>query len=160
MNEVISRHYKTIMITGVFVLILVMGIVFPVTMISVARASLPESSEKSKKIFIELISPAMTEILQPMQDTMGDMAKDMEILKEQNRYENDASVILLSLEVEGMKTGQEVDERINFLVNNRWLSQIAALKILSNNAQMREALNKKIVYEPVRLALMAQIMSR
>lgn len=88
--------------------------------------------------------------LEPIQ---GDIDEMKGMLKTRNQY----AVQLIFIEVKNMSTAEEVDARFDFLVENQWNAQIAALKCLSLDMAARDELCELLVDGEVETAVMRRI---
>ena len=142
--EFLKKYYQVLVIVA---LLLIFGYQITATIV---KAAFPKVAGVSEDVIEAVIGDAIDRKVAPLQESL-------DRIEEKLSYENDFAVQMILLEVADMRTAEEVDSRINFLEDNNWNSQLAALRYLANNHEARAALEKMIIYEPVRLALMARI---
>lgn len=99
---------------------------------------------------ITILEDVIDAKLEPIQADIDEM-KGM--LKTRNQY----AVQLVFIEVKNFSTAKEVDERFDFLMNNQWNAQIAALKCLSLDVAARNELCELLVDEEVEMAVLRRI---
>lgn len=144
MKDFFDKHYRTIMIVLLFA-------VFGVTGgNSISRVIFPDVAQLSEEVVGVIIGNILEEKINPLQESIARIEEKLSL-------ENDYSVILLSMEMNQFRSASEVDIRIDFLEENHWNAQIAALKYVSDNQDAKEALKKRIVYDEVYKALLMRV---
>lgn len=144
MFKFINDHFQPIMIFSIVSLIIVIfgweiaGVVFPKT------------AQVSKDVIGTVIGEVIDEKIKPLAEAVDRIEKRIST-------ENDYSVILMSLEMRDMVTAEEVNSRIDFLEENRWMAQIAAIEYLSRNPDAVKALKDHMIYEEAYNALRVRI---
>jgi hypothetical protein len=99
---------------------------------------------------ITLLEGVIDAKLEPIQQDIDEM-KGM--LKTRNQY----AVQLIFIEVKDFSSAEEVDERFDFLIENQWNAQIAALKCLSLDMAARDELCELLVDDNVEMAVLRRI---
>ena len=99
---------------------------------------------------ISILEGVIDSRLEPIQSDIDEM-KGM--LKTRNQY----AVQLIFIEVKDFSTAEEVDDRFNFLMENNWNAQIAALKCLAIDMAARDELCEMLVDEHVKMAVLRRI---
>ncbi|MDC7224239.1 MAG: hypothetical protein PQJ60_10900 [Spirochaetales bacterium] len=117
----------------------------------------------------EAISIAVGDVVEQKIFPLADQQKKQTLILEQQGKKIDElqdsfdlymsyPILLIAKEVESFKTAREVDERINFLEDNCWNAQLAALEYLADNPESVQVLRTKIVYDEVFFAIKSHIL--
>lgn len=143
--EFIKRNYQLIVL---IMLLLILGVS---TTLSVMGAVFPRATQVSRDVIGSVIGDVLDEKVEPLEEALSRIESKL-------AHDNNYSVILMAVEMNTLRSSAQVDARIDFLEENKWNAQIAAMKYLSEDSEARAALKKMVPNEEVYLALLTRIM--
>jgi len=146
MKDFFEKHYRVLMLAGLFILLTFFGFS------QLREAIFPNSANISEEVITALIGNVLDKRVSTMEESLTRIERQL-------THADDFSIILLTLEMNTFRTAIEVDERIDYLIENKWNAQLAALRFIAKHPEALEDLEKQIVYEEVFLALKKRIMS-
>lgn len=101
--------------------------------------------EEMKEVTREVLQEELPAILQPINDKLDDI--------ELQAYNGD--IIELSLALSDARTVAQVDEIVNFWIENGWNSQISAIKNVAENERAMDKLRNRLYSDEIFRALMS-----
>jgi len=107
MNDFLKRHYQVVVIGFLVAILSVMGFS------SVATALFPNAANISEDVISALIGDVLNKRVNTMEESLVRIEKQLS-------HADDYSIILLTLEMNTFRTASEVDERVDFLLENQW----------------------------------------
>ena len=135
--DFLNKHYK-----GIVLLMLFLLMSFS-TVVKVIEIASPKTAGISEAIVNELLGPMMDKKLAPVITTVDRIEKNLPTVQD------NSMVLLLEFHLNTWTTADQVNKAVNMWEEQKWGSQISALKYIARDVEAQRYLQETTVYPEV-----------